>query len=120
MDKKTPKSTPEKLREYRKNRNLSQHQIAMALGIDRSTYTNYELHRTPAIDKLEKIAKILKVDIVDLLPDEDAPLSVKDSDNTTTQIYSLSSDEQNLILKFRLLSQDKQAEVLANITKNND
>ena len=49
----------EKLKLYRVKNNFTQTQIAAALGIDRSTYSYYELGKTvPSVGMLSKIAKI--------------------------------------------------------------
>lgn len=47
----------------RKERNLTQAQIASKLGVDRTSYAHYESGRcTPPLDKALKLKKILQAD----------------------------------------------------------
>jgi len=111
-------STAEKLRKCRDHCGLSQLQVATVLGIDRSTYTGYESGRTePNLTTIVKLADLFDVDVTTLLPKEDSTASLKDSDSkTTVPVYSLSKDEQTLVLSFRLLSNKQKSSVLAKIT----
>ena len=62
----------EQMRALRKHRGLTQEQVAKALGIDRSSYTYYEIGKTePSIESLLKIAKLFGVTVHDLL--EESP-----------------------------------------------
>lgn len=55
------------IRKYRKERGFSQKDMAKMLDIAHSTYSNYENNnRTPSIDMLYKISKILDIDINNL------------------------------------------------------
>jgi len=119
-----------KLKRLRENFNLTQQQVAEALGIDRSTYAYYELGRTtPDLDKIDKLQRLYHVQYEDLIEyDEDGMVQVHDSKfdsnsykkytyNKSTQkntdfFYQLSNDEQRLILNFRLLSTGNQEAIL--------
>ena len=65
------KNTADKLRWYRHRKSLLQKDVADYAGIDRSTYIHYEDASRDyyPVDKLEKIAQLLEVDIVDLMDD---------------------------------------------------
>ena len=57
-----------KLKRLRENFNLTQQQVAEALGIDRSTYAYYELGRTtPDLDKIDKLQRLYQVQYQDLI-----------------------------------------------------
>lgn len=58
----------ENLNKLRKNRNMTQEQIAILLGIGTNSYQNYELNkRKPNIDMLIKLSKIFEVSIDELI-----------------------------------------------------
>lgn len=61
--------TADRLRYFRCQRNLHQAEIADYAGIDHSTYIGYEdtSRDSYPLDKLQKIAEFLQVDIVELL-----------------------------------------------------
>lgn len=118
MPKESPNAIGIKLRHCRSNCKLSQQQVADVLGIHRTTYSYYELGRSePDLDTLVKLAHIFRVPPSSLLPSEkeDAVLKEKDLDDVNP-IYSLTKDEQNLLISFRLLSDSDKAEFLAKIT----
>ncbi len=116
-----------KLKRLRENFNLTQQQVAEALGIDRSTYAYYELGRTtPDLDKIDKLQRLYQVQYQDLIEydEDDAPIQLKDSGSESNSckkntylkanpknsdfFYQLNNDEQRLILNFRLLSKANQ------------
>ena len=73
----------EKLKYYRAKNNFTQTQVSAALGIDRSTYSYYELGKTiPSINMLSNIAKLFNVAIFDLLDTE------KGSDHLSSTTYN--------------------------------
>ena len=106
-----------KLRTCRTNCGLSQRQVADCLGVERSTYTYYETGRSqPDINTLKLLAKIFNVSFISLLPGDDSE-TLNDSDNIEINpINSLSKEEQDLLISFRLLSDEEKADVLAKIT----
>ncbi len=117
MDKNNPNIIGIKLRTCRTNCGLSQRQVADCLGVERSTYTYYETGRSePDINTLKLLAKIFNVSFVSLLPSDDSE-TFNDSNNIEINpIYSLSKEEQDLLISFRLLSDEEKADVLAKIT----
>ena len=122
MAKKDAPSTGEKLRYVRHNCGLSQRQVANAMGLNRTTIGSWESGRTePSLDKIVKLAQIYRVDPTEILPNESSPAPFKDPDKDDSKakpIYSLTKEEQQLLVAFRLLSDTERAEVLAKITNN--
>lgn len=123
------------LRTLRRNCELTQRQIAEVLHIDRSTYAYYERGTTePDLKSILKISKMLNVDVESLLPDEEGVPSIKVSDITKEtkekiakakekdgklnadlkepQIYMLTQEEQDLLIRFRIMQSEKQDEVM--------
>lgn len=113
------KSLGEKLRDLRESLNLSQNQVAEALNIDRSTYTNYELDKTrPNLEMLVKISRIFNVPPAMLLPDEDSKgVTFRDVVRSDNMLRTLSKEERGLIAYFRSLSKEDKAKMLAQMAK---
>ncbi|MDO8570572.1 MAG: helix-turn-helix transcriptional regulator [Candidatus Daviesbacteria bacterium] len=58
----------EKVKKYRKSRNLTQIQLAVAIGISSSYMSAIEQGaRYPSLKVLQKISKVIKIDIKELL-----------------------------------------------------
>lgn len=113
----------EKLKELRKNQKqkLTQEQVAKALGIDRSTYTYYELGKNrPDIDMLKKIAKLFNCSYVDLLDDEEQILAADSNNSSESDAIILTKKEQEIMSELKFLSSKKKAEVLDYIKKIKD
>ncbi len=117
MSNQSKSSTAEKLRACRKQCRLSQQQVADALGKERSAYTYYETGRSiPKLKDLVKLSQIFCVELAELLPDE-SPAQLRDSEGTSPNpIFSLTNDEQSLLISFRLLSDKEKKRILAKIT----
>ena len=111
----------EKLKYYRAKNNFTQTQVSAALGIDRSTYSYYELGKTiPSINMLSNIAKLFNVAIFDLLDTE------KGSDHLSSTTYNpgyysgerplssatLDREEKDLLLLFRQLDDGNNIELI--------
>lgn len=111
----------EKLKYYRAKNNFTQTQVSAALGIDRSTYSYYELGKTiPSINMLSNIAKLFNVAIFDLLDTE------KGSDHLSLTTYNpgyysgerplssatLDREEKDLLLLFRQLDDGNKIELI--------
>ncbi|MBR1533057.1 MAG: helix-turn-helix domain-containing protein [Ruminococcus sp.] len=113
------KSLGEKLRELRETYDLSQSQVAEALNIDRSTYSNYELNKTePDLDKLVKLAHIYNIPKVLLLPDEDNDvLTFRDYSRSDSMLKTLSKEERGLIVLYRALDKDEKARMKEEMEK---
>lgn len=111
----------EKLKYYRAKNNFTQTQVSAALGIDRSTYSYYELGKTiPSINMLSNIAKLFNVAIFDLLDTEIG------SDHLSSTTYNpgyysgerplssatLDREEKDLLLLFRQLDDGNKIELI--------
>lgn len=79
------------LRQLRDKQRLSQQEVADFLDISQSTYSLWEGDKsTPQVEYLPKLAEILKVDIMELLPKD---TSVKIVNNTDNKDYSVNGFE---------------------------
>ena len=66
-----------KLKEYRENRNMTQKEIAEALGVEPATVSKYESGLLePKIDSLKKLAEIFDVTVDELLKDENEKFNI--------------------------------------------
>lgn len=114
-----------KLRLLRERQNLTQKQIADILNIDRSTYSYYEIGKSyPTLDTLMKLAQIFRVSIDEMLGYEVKPAvptphfadnipaynRPREADNTS-ELSQLTSDEQNIIIAYRILSENQKREI---------
>ena len=110
----------EKIKILRTKSGVTQQHIASILGVDRSTYTYYELGKTiPNWPMIKKIAKIFKISPYDLLEDDnkyiasDISLSYKKKSN----LYDLSNQEKKLVLSFRSLPENERKKVIKSVDK---
>lgn len=122
-----------KLKYYRENSELSQQQVANILNIDRSTYTYYETGKTtPSASMLLKLSKIFNVPCAVFLECINQELSlnskVADSANGSDipdfyensledKIYSLSKDEKDVVIAYRMLDASNKQELMRVIEK---
>lgn len=111
----------ENLKQCRLKHNFTQTQIAAALGIDRSTYSYYELGKTvPSIGMLTKIAKIFNTDVFELLDGEKNFEHMNNSGSSYSGLQNdkplssatLSGAEKVLVLLFRQLDESSKNELL--------
>ena len=103
-----------KLRELREDFDLSQNQIASALNIDRSTYSNYELDKTrPTLEALVKLAHIFRVPKESLLPEDeqDEGASCLDAPQPGSIDRSMNKDERGMLVLYRSLSREQRAQI---------
>ncbi|MFY9198695.1 MAG: helix-turn-helix domain-containing protein [Acutalibacteraceae bacterium] len=110
----------EKLRSLREIHGLSQQQVADALQVHRSTYSYYELGTSqPSFSTLIKLAKIYKVEPNFLLGfDEEEgqvlrceePYYISKKVDAPKYACDLSSDEQRIVLSYRLIKDKSKAE----------
>ncbi len=118
------------LKMLRNNCSLTQQQVADVLHLDRSTYAYYERGTTePELKSIRKIAAIFGVAPEVLLPDSDGKpyvnledagiISAQDRPNEEVldlqapKIYQIPKDEQNILIAYRILT-DEQKEELRN------
>jgi transcriptional regulator with XRE-family HTH domain len=102
------------LKQYRKNCNLTQQQVADALNINRTTYTYYETGKTePSISTLHKLVKMFGITYNDLLPEiDDENIGEGARARLNDAIYALSKEEQQVVIQFRALSAERKKELL--------
>lgn len=102
------------LTSYRKKAMLTQAQVALALGIDRSTYAYYEAGTNPKPEILLKLAEIYKISPGKFLEGTDGDLMVAANDNPFADnqfiqsFNELSDREKALILQFRAFSDSQK------------
>lgn len=109
-------SIGENLRKIRQTHKLTQGDVAESLGIERSTYTCYEIGKTePSIPCLIKMAKMYNVSLSYLIfgYEESKPSyfevpSTLLSEDDPDPIYLLPKDEKLLLIAFRLLSKESK------------
>lgn len=118
------------LKKLRENCGFTQQQVANILNIDRSTYSYYETGKTtPDINNIIKLAKIFNVSYTEIFEDEeknsyskvsnsfseDKNILLKYGRKNNHQIYELTKDEQEIIMRYRLLSKENQDTILKEI-----
>ncbi len=102
-------SVGNRLKKYRDACSLTQQQVADILNINRTTYTKYETGVSePSHDILKKIVSIFGIDFNAILGDKDTFES--NVFDYKMPMYNLTKDEQDLIGRYRLLSNDEKAE----------
>lgn len=116
-----------KLKYYRDNCELSQQQVANILNIDRSTYTYYETGKTtPSASMLLKLSKIYNVPCAVFLEciNQELEINSKVADSVTKsgtansyeeniddKIYSLTKEEKDVVIAYRILDNNKKEEL---------
>ncbi len=118
---------------YRVFNDLTQSQVATALGIERSTYTYYETGKTePNIKTTMKILKILGITYEEFIrcvnyQENSSNLNLHDYQESVTEelhsaekesIYELSDEEQQLLINFRVMRQEEKESVLNSMEKS--
>lgn len=99
----------ENLRMFRKNGGYTQQQLADYLGVDRSTYTKYELDRRPELDYVIQLAALYNVSVDEILGDysnciisgKNVKPFAKASSSDAEAGTCLSREELNLLALFR-------------------
>lgn len=104
----------ERLRAFRKERALTQQQVADVLNLNRTTYTKYETGVSePSHEVLKKIVSLFEITYDDLFSENEALAGgFSDSDDGDT---ALSNDEKEFISIYRNLSDEKKAEIKQNM-----
>lgn len=116
----------EQLKIIRKANKFTQQGLADAIGIERSTYASYETGRNkPDAVLLSKIAKVFDVSSDFILEiDTTVPLNVEDisvqykKKSGNKLVSTLSKEEKSVLAKYRLLSDNKKAELVDFLEKN--
>lgn len=102
-----PKQFGEILKTLRKSKNLSQGEVADFLGIDRSTYTKYELGKIPDVSVIARLSAYYNVSADGILSvffkeDSSGHTAVLNAVDEKNSLYLLSEDESRLIEAYRL------------------
>ena len=116
----------EQLKIIRKANKFTQQGLADAIGIERSTYASYETGRNkPDVVLLSRIAKVFDVSSDFILEiDATVPLNVEDisvqykKKSGNKLVSTLSKEEKSVLAKYRLLSDNKKAELVDFLEKN--
>lgn len=105
------------LRQSREEAGLTQQQVAEMLKIERSTYSYYENGKTtPSCSFVLKISRILNMDyriFMDIISetifdDNEKELPSTQSNQENRKFLSLSDVEQNIILSYREMTDEKK------------
>ena len=110
----------ESLKKVRKEHNLTQQDVANILDIDRTTYTFYETGKTPpSYFTLRKLATAYNCTLDYLTGEAAYPNISADSMVAahTSEALSLKKEEQIVLMCYRLVPDDKKAEVLECLKK---
>lgn len=113
----------ERLKTIRKQHCMTQEEIAIALGVDRTTYTFYETGKTkPSYVALVKLANIFNVSVDYLLGREfEVPENsyVDDASRLHGEdvISYLVRDERNLLMCYRVLTKEGKNRALETLRK---
>lgn len=108
-------TVPESLRKIRKAHKLTQQDVALILGIDRTTYTLYETGVTnPPIEALEKLSNMYNATIGYILGKEadNHPERLNKTafaaEDDLDPIAYLSKDERRILLSYRVMSEESK------------
>jgi transcriptional regulator with XRE-family HTH domain len=106
----------EKIRFFRRSKKLTQEQMAEKLNITPVAYSNIETGKSGVLmDRLEEIAKIMEVDLLDLLSLGEKNVIILHGDNSNSPL-NLNSFLQNVNFSektdFIIAQKDKELELL--------
>ena len=115
----------EKLKELRKRACMTQDDIAEVLDMNRTSFSKYENGAaTPPLAVMRKLAKIYSVPLEYLIHDEQPFYVFKESTEDDVRreksddvfnFAQLTPAERKLIMKMRLMSEDKKKEIFSTI-----
>ena len=113
-----------RLREIRKRSGLTQQNVADYLGLDRTTYTYYEMGSIcPSVATFQKLAELYKVSIAYLVCETDEPKSLNTDPLPAVAeecdfAKTISKREKELIIFFRALDEKKQKQLIKKLNPN--
>jgi len=100
-----------KIKYYRKERNMTQDRLAEKLGLGKGTISNYESgYRTPQQDRLFELAEILEISINDLFPP--TKKNEKDINSIYNQLESPRQAKVYNFVEYQLKEQNKVKETV--------
>ncbi len=103
--------TSERLKALRKEKGMSQNDVANILGITRTAYTGYESGRSMPVRKLNELSNLFGVS-TDYIMGNDVEKKEK---TTSDNMYLLSKDEKIIIDFYRKLDMRGKKCVLRNV-----
>lgn len=115
----------------RKKCEYTQKQVADLLGLDRSTYSYYELGKIkPDINTVMRLSDIFDVHYTTILESEDTnafsdvrkggvskQLNTSEENLNVTNFNFLTKKEQDILMAFRLLSNESQRDIMEFISQ---
>ena len=120
----------EKLKELRKRACMTQDDIAEVLEMNRTSFSKYENGAsTPPLAVLRKLAKIYSVPLEYLIHDEQPFIVLNEStvedverekNEAVFNFAQLSPEERKLIMKMRLMSDEKKKEIFHSIEDSDE
>ena len=127
------KNIAQNLKKLRNEYEITQKNVSDVLGIDASSYRNWENERsTPSISALYELAKIFKVSVNDICGIEDkgnGKINVAKSNDFNKNIYGesritdLDTYEKQLVMQLRRLTNEDKRKVgdcIMELLKNNE
>ncbi len=113
-------SVGESLKRVRKEHNFKQKEVAQAIGVDRSTYSFYEIGRTnPSLETLCTLAKIYNVTIGYLIGKEannpELRHNISEVSAGVDPIAMLKKDEQLLLMYYRVADEASKKQILESL-----
>lgn len=96
----------------------TQKQVADLLGVDRSTYSYYELGKIkPDIKTIMNLSKIFKVHYTEILESEinyqfSDSLSQKNGQNVKLHLDELTPNEYRVLMAFKILPENSKNEII--------
>lgn len=113
-----------RLREIRKNQGFTQQTVADFLGVDRTTYTYYELGAIcPNVGTFRKLSELYNLSAAFLICETDIP-EIKHKEDLAdvaeeySFVKSLTRKEIELIAFFRALDEKKQNQLIKRLNPN--
>ncbi len=113
-----------KLKDLRKSFGITQDEIAQLLNMSRTSFSKYENGAAnPPLAVLRKLAKLYNVQIEYLIHDDKTTLTLNeadtdtepDPDNLVFYFSQLTDEERQLILKLRLMDEEKKKSFLKQV-----
>lgn len=114
----------ERLKAVRKSSGLSQQNVADYLGLDRTTYTYYEMGTTcPSVATFTKLAQLYKTTVAYLICETDSPK--RECDDAQPRVAeehdflkTITKEEKVLISLYRALDEEDKKALLKKLNPN--
>ena len=107
-----------RMKSIRKMNGLTQAEVAQALNLERTAYTKYETGRVPSLETLFRFASLFNISPIELIIGDSensfARIHSENPNETSNNMYLLPSEKQ-LVLRFRLCSDEDKRRVMDEI-----